>query len=130
MSTNVPVEYLAFKMTIFKRCLFIALIAVSISFLLGQKDFASGLIFGSLISLTIFSLLYKYVLALRGLNLPEKKRFIMPRALLIYMIMGITLFIAIKKGLPVFLGAACGIFSLKIAVFMELFRSRGCQATN
>ena len=127
---DVPLEYLVFKVTIFKRCAFIISVICVAALLLKQGGFAVGCFIGGLISVLNFSLLYKYVLALRGLSRQRRKRFLIPKSLLIYLIMGLTLFIAAKKGMPVFFGAAAGIFSLKIALFWEVFRGRECQAMN
>lgn len=127
---NAPVEYLVFKINILKKSSLIILFISVISLLFKQGPFALGCFFGGLISILIFSLLYKYVLVVRNLSLPQRKKFFIPRALLIYTIMGLTLFIAIKKGLPVFLGTASGLLSLKIAVFTEGLRKRECQLSN
>ncbi|NQT94885.1 MAG: hypothetical protein HQ572_00390 [Candidatus Omnitrophica bacterium] len=127
---SVPLEYLLFKITIYKRVIFIVATISIVALLLRHGDFALGAVVGGLIAVAIFSLLYKYVLALRNIQIGQKGRFIIPRALMLYAIIGFTLFIAITKGLPVFLGAAAGIFSLKIAIFLELFRGERCQAAN
>lgn len=127
---SIPIEYLVFKVHILKRCGLIILFVSVISLLFKQGSFALGCFFGGLISILIFSLLYKYVLTVRGLPLPQRKKFFIPRALLVYTIMGLTLFIAIKKGLPVFLGTATGLLSLKIAIFIEGFKKRECQPIN
>jgi len=125
---SVPAEYLVFKVNIYKKVLFITLAASLAALLLGQRGFATGFFIGGLLSMAIFSLLYKYVLALRNLALPRRKRFIMPRALLIYAIMGVALAIGIKKGIPVFIGTAAGLLSLKIAVFIQVFQERNAGA--
>ena len=125
-----PKEFLLFKITIFKRCLLILLAGCIASFVFRQGAFALGFFMGSLISMAIFSLLYRYILAAKDFSPRQRKKFLIPKALLIYVIMGITLFIAIKKGLPVFLGCAAGLLSLKIAIFAEAFKRKQCQLTN
>lgn len=118
---SVPQEYFVFKINIFKK-LFLITAAVSlITFFLGGKGFALGFLVGGAISAAIFSLLYKYVLIMRGIKLPGRKRFIAGRALVIYAIMAAALLIGLKKGIPVFLGTAAGIFSLKVAIFAQVF---------
>jgi len=118
-------ELFLLKIGIFKKVFLIGAIVAVISFLAGAGRFATGFIAGGLISICIFSLLYKYVLAMRGLDAGARRKFIIPRALLVYAIMGITLFISIKKGMPVFLGAVLGMFSLKLAIFAQAFREKG-----
>ncbi|NQT90987.1 MAG: hypothetical protein HQ558_07020 [Candidatus Omnitrophica bacterium] len=124
---SVPVEYLIFKVKILKRSFFIIAIVSVAAFLFRQSGFAFGFLVGGVMSVFIFQLLYKYVLALREISAGQRKKFLIPRALLIYLIMGVVLFIAIKKGMPVFIGAAAGLFSLKLVIFAEAFRGRSCQ---
>jgi len=121
---DIPAEYLIFKINILKR-IFLVTLAVSLgAMLFGQKGFALGFCVGGLLSIAIFSLFYKYVLAIRGLEPPARKRFIVTKALLIYFLMGLALFIGIKKGITVFLGTATGLFSMKLAVFIQVFQER------
>jgi len=124
---DAPQGFLLFKISIIKRCLLIVLVASLASLLLGQEGFSLGVLIGGCIAICIFSLLSKYVLALGGLSSRQRKRFLIPKALLIYAIMGITLFIAIKKGLPVFLGTAAGLLTLKAAIFAEVFKKKTYQ---
>jgi len=126
---NIPEDFLLFKITILKRCLLISLAVSLAALLLGQKGFALGAFIGGCMAICIFSLLSKYVLALGSLSSRQRKKFLIAKALLIYAIMGITLFIAIKKGLPVFLGTAAGLLSLKVAIFTtEVFRKEHVSA--
>lgn len=127
---SIPIEYLLFKISILKKCSVIILLISAISILFKQGGFALGCFIGGFISIFIFLLLYKYVLVLKDLSPPQRKKFFIPRSLLIYAIMGLTLFIAIKKGIPVFLGTALGLLSLKLAIFTEVFKKRKCQLTS
>ena len=127
---DAPQDFLLFKISIIKRCLLIVLVVFFVSLLLGQEGFSLGVLIGGCLTICIFSLLAKYVLVLRDLSSRQRKRFLIPRALLIYAIMGITLFIAIKKGLPVFLGTAVGLLALKAAIFAEVFKKKTCQRTS
>jgi len=120
----VPTEYLVFKINILKKLL-IATLFVSLSaFLIGQKGFSLGFIVGGLLAMAIFSLLYKYVLMLRNIELSKRKRFIVPRAFILIGIMAFALAIGIKKGVPVFLGTAMGVLLLKIVIFIQAFQEK------
>ena len=121
---DVPPEYFIFKIHILRKVALITLGVCRVSVLLGRKDFALGFFFGGLLSLAIFSLLYRYVLMLRNFQPPKRKMFIMTKALALYFVMAIALFIGIKKGIPVFLGTALGILSLKAAIFMQVFQEK------
>ena len=118
---NIPTEYFIFKVNVFKKIFIITTSIFLLTLVLGQKDFAFGFLVGGLLSFAIFSLLYKYILVMRGLDAPQRKKFITLRMLIIYAIMALALFIGIKKGITVFLGTAAGIFSLKIAIFIQVF---------
>ena len=127
MNMNVPAEYLIFKINIYKKML-LAIAAISLTALfLGQKGFAMGFFVGGALALAVFSLLYKYVLTLRGLQPAGRKKFIIPRALLIYFIMGAALAIGMKKGIPAFLGTAAGIFALKVTIFIQAFQEKNVR---
>ena len=121
---NIPTEYLTFKLNIFRKLFLFILGVCIISLLLRQKEFSTGFLVGGLLSAAIFSLLYKYVLDIRGFPLAKRKNFLIARSLLISLIMGAALFIGIKKGLHAFLGVAAGLVSLKIAVFTQAFQER------
>jgi len=125
-----PQELLIFKITILKRCLLIISFACLAAFIFRQRDFAFGFLVGGLISMAVFSLLYKYVLAARSFSPLKRKKYLIPKALLIYVIMGAALFIAVKKGLPVFLGTAAGLLCLKAAIFAEVFKGKRCRVRN
>ncbi|MFC1808225.1 hypothetical protein ACFL0T_07690 [Candidatus Omnitrophota bacterium] len=127
---NTPTDYIVFKITILKRSVLLIGVALLLALLSGNKGLAAGVLVGGLVSMAIFSLLYKYVLTLASLSMEQRKKFIIPRALLVYTIMGATLFIAITKGVAVFLGAAAGLFVLKIAIFLEIFKDKRCRAMN
>lgn len=119
---NIPVDYLIFKIKILKRLVIGTAVIGTSSFFLGYKGFCLGYIVGNLVAGAVFSLLYKYVLLIRDFGSLKRKRFLIIKALTLYFIMAITLFIAIKKGLDVFLGAALGIISLKLIMFLEVMR--------
>lgn len=125
---NIPADYFIFKINILKKLILITLAVCLIAFLSGQRGFSLGFLVGGLLAMAIFSLLYKYVLALRNIQLPKRKKFIAARALLIFLLMGLALAIGIKKGLPVFFGTAAGIFSLKIAIFTQAFQEKHASA--
>lgn len=127
---QVPQELLIFKITILKRCLLLMIVGSLVSFAFRQGALAFGFFMGCTMAMAVFSLLSKYVLAARNFSPRQRKRFFIPKALLIYAIMAATLLIAIKKGLPVFLGTTAGLFCLKIAIFTEAFKKRQCQLTN
>ena len=126
---DTPIDYLMFKLSVLKRFGIIPLVTI-IALLLKQKGFALGFFVGGSIALAIFLLLYKYILSARRFLPTQRKRFLIPRALLVYLIMGLTLLIAIKKGLLVFFGAALGLFFLKVVMFMEIFKENKCQAAS
>ena len=113
-----------FKINIFKKIILFIICICSITMLLGYRGFASGFLVGSLVSVAAFSLMYKYVLAMRGLSDSSRKRFIIPRSLAIYFLMGIALFIGIKKGIPTFLGTLMGLLSLKAAIYLQSFQEK------
>jgi len=122
---SVPLDYLVFKINIQKR-LFLVTMGVSlIALLIGQQGFSMGFFIGGAIAMALFSLLYNYILSLRSLKeIPQKKRFIIARSFLMYVMMGIALFIGIKKGIPVFLGVAAGMLSLKAIIFIHVFKEQ------
>lgn len=124
MSTNIPAEYLIFKINVLKKIFLITIVIPFSALVIGQKAFAMGFCVGGFLSMAIFCLFYKYVLAIRGLEYPVRKKFIIAKALLIYFFMGLALFIAIKKGIHVFLGTVTGLFSLKLAVFIQTFQEK------
>ena len=125
---NIPANYYIFKINILKKIFLIILGISLIALPLGQKGFFFGFLIGSLLSMAIFLLLYKYVIAINGLELAKRKNFLITRSLLIYILMGLALFIGIKKGVPVFLGTAAGLLTLKIAIFIQVFRERHASA--
>ena len=92
----VPLDYFLFKMRVLKKSFVITLLLSFAAFLSGQKGFSSGAAVGGLISIAVFLLLYKYVLCLRGVSRARRKNFLIPRALFIYILVGLTLFIAIN----------------------------------
>ncbi|MFH1644909.1 MAG: hypothetical protein ABIB11_00650 [Candidatus Omnitrophota bacterium] len=119
MIMNIPPDYLCFKIKILKKLLLGIFVGGIAAFVFGYKGFCLGYIVGGFVAMSIFSLLYKYVLIARGLSLPKRKKFLAIRALILFFIMAITLFIAINKGLDVFLGAAAGMLLLKLVMFVE-----------
>jgi len=125
---SIPANYYIFKINILKKIFLIILGVSLITLPLGQKDFFFGFLIGSLLSTAIFSLLYKYVIAINGLEPTKRKNFLITRSLLIYILMGLALFIGIKKGVPVFLGTAAGLLTLKMAIFIQVFRERHASA--
>jgi len=127
---NVPTEFLVFKIKLAKRCLLLCLVLSSVFLVLGRQGIAQGVFIGGIIAILVLSLLSKYILALRGVSALERRKFLIPRALGLYAIMGITLFIAIKKGIAVFLGAALGLLLLKLVVYLEVFTNKQCKVTN
>ena len=119
---NVPPAYLIFKLNVLKKITVIIFGVCLVALFIGQRGFSAGFLVGGLLAAAIFSLLYKYVFAVRHIKLAKKKKFMITRALLIYALMGFALAIGIKKGLPVFLGLAAGLFSLKAAVLIQVFK--------
>ena len=125
---EVPKDYFVFKINVLKK-LFLFMLGVCLASLaFGQKEFSLGFFVGGMLSMATFALLYKYVLEMRNFPASGRKIFIMARSLLIYLIMGLALFIAIKKGIATFLGAAAGFISLKIAIFIQAFQEKHAGA--
>ena len=120
----VPKEYLIFKIQILKRVFLAAGVLSLTAFFIGQKGFSAGILVGGLVSISVFSLLYKYILDIRGFTAPRRKRVIISKYFIVYIIMAAALFIGIKKGLAVFLGVAAGLILLKIAIFTETFKTK------
>ncbi|MFH1848349.1 MAG: hypothetical protein ABH825_03940 [Candidatus Omnitrophota bacterium] len=121
---GIPAEYLIFKVNILKKTFLIASGVCLTALVFNQRGFALGFFVGGILSILIFSLLYKYVLELNDLSPSRKRSFLVPRSLLLSAIMGAALFIGIKKGLPVFFGTAAGILSLRISIFSETFKRK------
>lgn len=115
---EIPVEYLVYRINIFKKSLFIIL-AVSFLSLFFSKELSLGFFVGGLISMANFSLLSKYILRMRDFPLGKAKRFIISRFLIIYLIMGLALFIGTTKGVLPFAGTALGLLTIKFAIFID-----------
>jgi len=125
---SVPTEYLIFKMNILKKIFLLTGPICIITALIGYKGFSLGFLVGGLLSMAIFSLMYKYVLSMKGLPSSRRRIFIVPRSLIMYFLMGAALFIGIKKGIPVFLGTLTGLLSLKAAIYIQVFQERHAGA--
>jgi hypothetical protein len=121
---NVPEEYFIFKISILKKLILITIGLSTAAFFAGQRGFSAGILVGGLISAAVFSMLYKYVLRVRGISPSNKRAFLISRYLLIYGVMALTLLIGIKKGIGVFLGAASGLILLKVVIFWEGSRQK------
>ena len=127
---NVPLEYLIYKINILKKCLLFMAIGIVVG-LFWNRNFSFGFFVGSFIAMANFSLLSKYVLKMREMSIKAAQRFIILRFLLMYMIMAVALFSAVKKDVMAFLAVALGLVIVKVAIFVDNFISRKrCLQTN
>lgn len=81
--------------------------------------FSIGVVLGALISVFNFRLLAKKVeLIAAGIGKPAA---IFLGYIFRYILMGIVLWICINRGFSYFLGAACGLFAIRVAIYIDSF---------
>lgn len=115
---SIPVEYLAYKITILKKTL-LTVLAVSAAALFFSRKFSLGFFVGGAIAMANFSLFAKYIEEMRNLTLRAAKKYIMARFLLIYLVMAAALFVAASKGMLVFAATALGLLAVKASIFLD-----------
>jgi len=118
LPSGAPPEYMIYKINIMKKSLFLVL-AGSFASLFFSRQFSLGFFVGGAVSVANFSLLAGYILRMRGLSSRKARGFIVSRFLVMYLIMAVTLFIGITKGLVVFTAAALGLLAVKFAIFLN-----------
>ncbi|MBL7197308.1 MAG: ATP synthase subunit I [Candidatus Omnitrophica bacterium] len=126
---NAPVEYLIYKINILKKCLLFMVIGIIVG-LFWDKNFSFGFFVGSFIAIANFSLLSKYVLQMRDMSIKAAQRFIILRFLLMYVIMAVVLFSAVKKDMITFLAVALGLIIVKVVIFVDNFTKKQCLQVN
>ena len=120
---SVPAEYVICKINILKKGA-IVMFGVLILSLFFDRGFSLGFFMGGCIALANFSLLSKHILQMREFSIKKAQRFIVAKFLLMYLIMGLALFIGRTKGLPTFFGVAAGLLVIKIAIFLNSLARR------
>jgi hypothetical protein len=126
-SDTVPLDYIVYKITIMRRALF-AMIAFCLAAMFFSRGLAAGIVVGGLISIANFSLLAKYIIAMRGFSVAKAKQYIIGKFLVQYVIMAAALFIAATKGMDVFIGTAVGLLMVKVSLFLEMVVARYAQS--
>lgn len=115
---EIPLEYLIYRINILKKAVFIIL-AISLAGLFFSRKFSVGFLVGGAIAMMNFSLLARHIAAMRDFALKKAKRYIMGKFLVMYIIMALFLFVAITKGVHVFIGTALGLLVIKFTIFMD-----------
>ncbi len=115
---EIPLEYLIYRINILKKTLFITL-AISLAGLFFSRKFSTGFFVGGALAMMNFSLLAGHIARMRDFPVKAARRYIIGKFLIMYAVMAVFLFIAIMKGMPVFIGMATGLLSVKFAIFLD-----------
>lgn len=89
--------------------------------ILRQAGVAIGLAVGVLSSILNFKLLVVRAVGLTGVVRPKLFFKFFTSFIFRYAIMGLILWAAINKGLTYFLGVACGLLMVKLAIYIDTF---------
>ena len=120
-------EYRSFYIRIIKQHLISILIACAGATFFRQVNFAIGLLFGGILSILLFRMLYMQVGAVPHLKGQTKKKvftLFFAKYIVSYLIIAVFLFLAIRKDLWTFVGMSLGLLGIK----MQLFLSGGSKA--
>jgi hypothetical protein len=104
-----------------KLAFLLGFIAIAVLLILRQYNIAVGLLIGTLVSIVNFKLLTRDVIKKASEGAGKLFLIISGGYLLRYGLMAAVLIIAAKKGHYYFLGAAAGLFTIRIAIFIDTF---------
>ena len=108
------------RVSIEKKAFIVGVAAALAGVIFRQVGFSMGIALGTLISLLNFRLLAKKVeLAAAGQGYNPAVFFL--GYIFRYLLMGLTLWVCINRGLTYFVGAACGLFAIRIAIYADSF---------
>lgn len=113
---------------IYRSSIVLGLLVIITSLLLKHKDIAIGFFFGAIISIINFGLLKLHIKNLVRTRRDFRYIIFFIGYLSRYLLMALALWIAINKGWEIFWSLASGLFAIRIAIFLETFRSCKRQA--
>lgn len=101
-----------------KKAFFIGMIVALGGIIFGQFGFSIGMLLGTLMSILNFIMLEKKVkiIAGSGKNNPAN---LFLNYIFRYLFLALALWICINSGLSYFLGAACGLFTIRLGIYVD-----------
>ena len=115
-------DFYDYRSRIVRRAFLTVLTLMAGLMLAGQGQVAYGVFFGGLLSIIIFQLIFIKINFSQKLKESQPKKtftFFFIAYIIAYLIMAATLYVALKKGLPVFFGVATGLLVVKITIYID-----------
>ncbi len=116
-------EFHSYYFVITRNHLITILLVTLLLFVFKFKNIASGLLLGGILSAIIFHQFYSAIRSLPFIHKTEGKKKVFGlfflKYIVIYLVLAVFLFLAIKESIYFFIGMAIGLLDIKIQIFVH-----------